>query len=310
MPVTSSGDHPVTRIRRPGVTLVELVVAFTLFGIVATLMLGVLRGQQRFHVGALEIIDTKRSALQAVHLLYGELRAASAADIYAISDSSVAFRATLGASHICAIDTARASITLPSATMAQATGLSAFLTMPRAGDSLLIFDPSDAPTGDDDRWHAHVLTADPSGGTCPLRPVGLATRTAEIAMGIAITVTPALTQSILVGSPVRFFRPASYSLYRSAGGEWMLGYSTCAAGTCRGRQPLSGPYLPFAGGGAGGIAFRYFDANGTPTSDRLGIARLDVVARARSASVLDVAHVRGQRYQDSLAVTIALRNRL
>jgi hypothetical protein len=40
------------------------------------------------------------------------------------------------------------------------------------------------------------------------------------------------------------------------------------------------------------------------------VARVDVVARARSPSVLDVAHVRGQRYQDSLAVTIALRNRL
>jgi prepilin-type N-terminal cleavage/methylation domain-containing protein len=296
-------------VRRPGVSLVELVVALTLFGVVATLMLSVLRGQQRFHVGALEIIQTKRSAHQAVELLYGELRAASGADIYAISDSSITFRATHGASHICAIDSGRASVTLPPATMTPLSGLSAFLTLPRAGDSMLVFDPGDAPTGDDDRWRAHVLTADPGGGLCPLRPFGLAARAADVASGLAISVGPALTESIVVGSPVRFFRPASYSLYRSSGAEWMLGYATCAAGTCSVRQPLSGPYLPFAGGGAGGLVLRYFDADGAPTSDRSRIVRVDVVARARSASVLDVAHIRGQRYHDSLALTIALRNR-
>lgn len=296
--------------RRPGVSLVELVVALTLFGVVATLMLSVLRGQQRFHVGALEIIQTKQSTHQAVDLLYGELRSASGADIYAISDSSITFRATHGASHICAVDSGRASVTLPPATTTQASGLSAFLTMPRAGDSLLVFDPGDAPTGDDDRWRAHVLTADPGGGVCPLRPIGLATHAGEMASGLAITVGPALTQNILVGSPVRFFRPTRYSLYRSTGADWMLGYSPCVAGTCSVRQPLSGPYLPFVSGGAGGLVFRYFDAHGAPTSDQSRIVRVDVMARARSASILDVAHVRGQRYHDSLALTIALRNRL
>ena len=88
----------------------------------------------------------------------------------------------------------------------------------------------------------------------------------------------------------------------------MLGYSTCAAGTCTPRQPLSGPYAPAASDGARGVAFAYFDADGAPTSDRSRIARADVVARSRSASILDVGHVRG-RYHDSLAITIALRNR-
>jgi prepilin-type N-terminal cleavage/methylation domain-containing protein len=295
--------------RRLGVTLLEVVVALTLFGVVATLMLTVLRGQQRFHVGALQVIDTKRSAHQAVDLLYGELRGASGADLYAISDSSITFRATHGASAICAVDSSRTSVTLPPAPTAEGLGFSAFLAMPRAGDSLLVFDPGDAPTAEDDRWRSHVLTTDPSGGLCPLRPFGLATRAAEVATGIGLTVAPALTASVFVGSPVRFFRPASYSLYRSSGAEWMLGYSTCAAGTCTVRQPLSGPYLPFASDGTGGVAFRYFDALGAPTSDRSRIVRVDVVTRARSASVLDVAHVRGQRYHDSLAVTIALRNR-
>lgn len=296
----------MTRLRQAGVTLVELIVALTLFGLVATIMLSVLRGQQRFHLGSLEIIDTKRNVHQATELLYGELRAASTADIYAISDSSVSFRTTIGTSHVCAIDSVRSSITLPSTRTTRAAPLSAFHTLPRPGDSLLVFDPGDVPAADDDRWHPHVIVTE-RGAPCPYRPFGLASDAAE-AFGTGVTITPPLATSVPVGSPVRFFRPASYALYRGSGSTWMLGYSSCAAGACTTRQPLTGPYLPFASGGGGGVAFQFFDREGALTTDRSRVARIDVVVRARSPSTVHVGHVRGQRYQDSLAVTVALRN--
>ena len=298
----------MTLARRAGVTLVELVVALTLFGLVATIMLNVLRGQQRFHVGSLEIIDTKRSVHHATELLYGELRGASATDLYAISDSSVSFRTTVGTSHICSVDSARSFITLPAARSTRTAALSTFLATPRAGDSVLVFDSGDEPGPDDDRWRLHVVLVDPSAGGCPRRPFGLASDAIEAA-GIGVTIAPPLAPSVVVGSPVRFFRPASYSLYRGTGSTWMLGYSLCAAGACSGRQPLSGPYLPFARGGAGGVAFEFLDRDGARTTAPSRVARIDVVARARSVSPLDVGHLRGERYQDSLAVSVALRNR-
>jgi prepilin-type N-terminal cleavage/methylation domain-containing protein len=294
-------------LRRAGVTLIELIVALTLFSLVATIMLSVLRGQQRFHVGSLEIIDTRRNVHQAAELLYGELRAASSADIYSVSDSSISFRTAIGNSHLCAIDSTRSFVTLPSARTARAASLSAFLTLPRPGDSLLVFDPGDTPAPDDDRWHPHVISYE-QGGLCPRRPFGLASDATEAA-GIGMTLAPSLAPSVVVGTPVRFFRPASYALYRGSGSTWMLGYSSCAAGACTARQPVSGPYLPFASGGAGGVAFQFFDSGGAPTADRSRVARIDVVVRARSPSPIDVGHVRRQRYQDSLAVSVALRNR-
>ena len=294
------------RYRRQGVTLVELVVALSLFGVVAGIILTVLRDQQRFHLGSLEIIETKRSVHDAVDLLYGELRGAATADIYAITDSSISFRTTIGSSHICTIDASRSSITLPPTSSTQVRGLSTFLTTPRAGDSLLIFDPGPAHGTEDDGWKPHVIVADIGGGACPSRPFGLGV--ADAGAGIAISVNPPLSGHVVVGSPVRFFRPATYSLYRGSGASWMLGYSTCAAGVCTVRQPLSGPYAPFADGGTGGLTLRYFDRDGAPTGDRSRVARVDVASRARSRSVLDVGHVRGQRYRDSLAITIALRN--
>jgi type II secretory pathway pseudopilin PulG len=293
--------------RRTGVTLVELVVALTLFSLVATIMLTLLRGQQRFYTGSLQVIDTKRSTRQAIDLLYGELRSASSADIYSISDSSIAFRTTIGSSHLCDVDSVRSSITLPSTGTTRAAALSAFLTWPRAGDSVLIFDPGGAAEPDDDRWRAHVLLTPAGGRACPPRPFGLAGDAIE-GSGITFDVAPPVVATTPVGAPLRFFRPASYSLYRGSGATWMLGYSSCAAGVCTARQPLSGPYLPFASVGAGGVSFSYFDVHGAPTGDRGQVARVDVVARARSASAVEVGHVRGRHYQDSLAVSIALRN--
>src|SRR5688500_18000948 len=175
--------------RRTGVTLVELVVALTLFSLVATIMLTLLRGQQRFYTGSLQIIDTKRSTRQAIDLLYGGLRAASSADIYFISDSSIAFRTTIGSSHLCAVDSLRSSITLPSTRTTRAAALSTFLTWPRAGDSVLIFDPGEAAEPDDDRWRAHVLLTPAGGRACPPRPFGLAGDAIE-GSGIMFDVAP------------------------------------------------------------------------------------------------------------------------
>lgn len=294
------------RLSRSGFTLVELVVALALFTIVATLMLGIVRGQQRFHLGVLEIVDAKRSVRHAVALLYGDLKPASSSDIYAISDTSITLRVTRGASYVCAIDSTRATLTLPSIARAGIGGLTTILAMPRAGDSILIFDPGESPVPDGDRWHPHTLTADPGSAACPMRPLGIAASDAEAA-GIAITVAPPVPQTVPLGAPIRFFIPARYALYRSTSG-WMLGYSACPRGTCGARQPLSGPYMPFASGGTPGLSFRYFDTLGAEMMDPRRVARVDVVARARSASTLDVAHIRGERYQDSLAMPIALRN--
>jgi type II secretory pathway pseudopilin PulG len=283
----------------------ELIVSLTLLGVVAAMMLATLRDQQRFQVGMLQIIDAKRNAHHAVDLLYTSLRGSSSRDLYAITDSSVAFRATIGATHICAIDSGRTSLALPST--AQDTSLSTFLTMPRAGDSLLIFDPGDSAVPDDDRWTSHILRADLSGDVCPERPAGLSARVGG-AQGVGITITPPVSATAFVGSPIRFFRPTRYSLYRGTGAEWMLGYSTCAAGTCTTRQPVSGAYLPFSSSGGSGVAFQYFDARGSPTSDPRSVARIEVVARTRSTSPISAAHLQNARYADSAALTIALRN--
>jgi prepilin-type N-terminal cleavage/methylation domain-containing protein len=308
-----------TRARR-GITLPEMMVVLVLLGLVVGGLMTVLVRQQRFYTGTSEIIQTKGSARQAIDILSSELRGISTAtrggapnnvDIYAMSDASLTFRSQFGGSVVCTIDPTRTVITLPPQTMAAQNALTSFLSDAQAGDSVFVFDQGANPGTNDDRWQPVALARDPGVGLCPVAPIGFTASAAEEALGIEITLTEDLDPDIVIGAPIRFFRPASYSLYQSAGGDWWLGYFSCPANVCSQLQPVSGPYRPYAAfGGPSGLAFAYFDSTGAPTGDPRLVARIDVVARSQSQFDLDVANVRNRKYQDSLSVSIAIRNRI
>ena len=297
---------------RAGVTLVELIVVLALGSGLAALMLSMVMRQHRFHTGVSAVLEGKRSTRDAAELLARELRSLSAAgaDIYSMSDSAITFRAHLGASVVCAVDDTRTTIALPAASGRINERLTTFLAYPRAGDSLVIFDRGATPSASDDVWHRFALSANPGTGYCPLRPGGLAASDAESAAALSLQLAGAVPATIDVGAPVHFFRPTTYSLYRTSTGDWTLGSSTCAAGSCAVRQPVSGPYQAPSSGAPRGLELQYFDASGAQTTDPGAVARIDIIARTRTASPLDLAHVRRASYRDSLATSIAVRNRL
>ena len=304
---------------RRGITLPELMVVLVLLSLVVGGIMTVLVRQQRFYSGTSEIIETKGSARHAIDMLSSELRALSTStrggapngvDIYSLADSSIIFRSPFGSTVVCSMDPTRTVITVPPSEMAAANGLTTFLSTPRAGDSLFVFDPGSQPGTNDDQWRAHVLQDDPGTGICPVAPVGLTASATEAAAGISLDVWPELWPDVGVGSAIRFFRTTAYTLYQEADGLWYLGYSNCPGGVCSIREPASGPYLPYAAGGRSGLAFSYFDSTGAVTLDPRAVARIDIIARAQSHNDVDVAHVRNRKYEDSLAVSIAVRNRI
>lgn len=304
---------------RRGITLIELLVVMVLLSLVVGGIMSVLVRQQRFYAGTSEIIETKGSARHAIDILSSELRALSTStrggapnevDIYSLTESSIVFRSPFAATVVCTIDPTRTSITVPPAVMAARNGLTTFLATPRAGDSLFVFDPGPAPGTNDDRWTRHALSANPGVGNCPVAPGGLTASAVEAAAGIRLNVWPELPPDVGVGSAIRFFRTTAYSLYQEVDGSWYLGYSNCPGGICSPREPASGPYLPYAAGGRSGLAFSYFDSTGVATLDPRAVARIDITARAQSHSAIDAAHVRNRKYEDSLAVSVAVRNRI
>jgi prepilin-type N-terminal cleavage/methylation domain-containing protein len=316
---TQCAPRRAGRMRR-GITLPEMMVVLVLLSLVVGGLMTVLVRQQRFYTGTSEIIQTKGSARQAIDILSSELRGISTGtrggapnnvDIYGMSDSSLTFRSQFGGSVLCTIDPTRTIVTLPPRTMAARNGLTSFLSEAQAGDSVFVFDGGAQQGTTDDRWWRVALARDPAVGVCPIAPVGFTASAAEEALGIQIVLTDALAPDVQIGAPIRFFRPASYSLYQEAGGDWWLGYFSCPANACSQRQAVSGPYRPYdRPGGASGLAFAYFDSTGAVTADPRQVARIDVIARSQSQFNLDVANTRNTRYQDSLGVSIAVRNRI
>ncbi|HZO17500.1 MAG TPA: prepilin-type N-terminal cleavage/methylation domain-containing protein [Gemmatimonadaceae bacterium] len=305
---------------RHGLTLPEMMVVIVLLGLVVGGLMTVLVRQQRFYTGTSEIINTKGSARQAIDILSSELRGISTStrngapnnvDIYAMSDSSLIFRSQFGGSLVCTIDPGRTVVTLPPSNMGAQNALTSFLSDARAGDSVFVFNQGADPGTSDDRWQRTALASDPTTGVCPIAPVGFTSNSTEEALSIRIALADPLDAGVVLGAPIRFFRPAGYSLYQGAGGDWWLGYFSCPGSACTARQAVSGPYRPYAGaGGPSGLAFAYFDSTGAPTADPRLVARIDVIARAQSQYNLDVANVRNRKYEDSLAVSIAVRNRI
>jgi hypothetical protein len=131
-----------------------------------------------------------------------------------------------------------------------------------------------------------------------------------------------ISQYIGVGAPVRIMKRVRYKLFQDADSKWYLGYSEYDKGTSNylDLTPVSGPYQPYATGTGAtpGFAFRYYDvdgveiASGAAAADRARIARVDIIARARTGSNVRTAGIQNgadQQYRDSLAVSVMLRNR-
>ncbi|HEX5437280.1 MAG TPA: type II secretion system protein [Gemmatimonadaceae bacterium] len=296
---------------RRGFTLAELLVVMVVLGIVLAALMGVIVRQQRFYRGATAMIETQNNVRDAVDVLQSELRGISPSlkDIYSMTDTSIEFREPIASAVVCDISLDRKTITVPPVDLAAKNGLTSWASAPESGDSLFVYDPGSSTATSDDSWYQYALTSDPvTGGTCAASTNF--TTVAEAGQAWTVTLDSALTTTMILGSAIRIFRKAHYSLYKASDGQWYLGYFDCGAGSsgCATIQPISGPYLPPASDGTGGLTFTYYNSAGSVTTDPLSVARIDIVTRSQSSS--DIGHLNGTptSHTDSLRTSIALRN--
>lgn len=279
-----------------GFTLVELLVTMVVFGILAAGVMRVTIHQQRFAEGVRQAMSARHAVRDAAEVLRTELRGAAPSDggISVIAPDRIEFRAPLGVSVICDIDAARSAATIPAP-----SPLTAWVTTPQRGDTVLVYEWADPP--ESGRWHPHALADAPQpGASCPAAS-GLGS-----AGGLVLHLVPALAPPVAPGAPLRFVRRAEFRFYRAGDDLWYLGYRDCLATRatpCAEIQPVSGPFT------SGGIHFAYRGSTGAPTSDPADVALIELQARAaRPAPVSPGGFGRGF-VADSLAVAIALRNR-
>lgn len=282
-------------INRRGFTLVEMLTALVLLGIVGTALYQLLVNNQRLYQEQTERVQVNENARAAISLLPGEIRELNAgdaaeSDVLAMTASSLTYKAMRGLYVLC----------LPPNTgsLQVTVGNTLFYGLRRLDptqDSVLIFAENDAATRMDDAWlHADVTSAT-AGTACPGDAASLQLQLAGVTAG--------QLAGVLDGSPLRNFEVGQVWLYPDAGGDQWMGGRTYqkASGTWGGTQPIVGPLT------ASGLQLLYYDDAGNVTTNPGDVARVGISVESRSSRAVRAGGGMDYMLQD-LVTNVAVRN--
>lgn len=301
--------HSVARERR-GLSLVELMAAIAVAGVILTVIAGIALRQQRTFVALSDDAALAGQLRDAAALLPTDIRAASvgAGDLRESTDTSIEVRELIATGVVC--DTVGAALVLAPTADGAATFASTIAPVQSSDTAWLLWADDPVPA-----WQARRVTGTGSthAGQCMVGGPQLGGASLA-ASRTSLSLDSAPPPATLIGRPIRVTRPIRYSLYRSADGDWYLGARDWNNATAKFNaiQPIAGP---FQSPGAGGPLFRWFDTTGaqlaTPvaTPDRVALVRIDLRGRTHRADrALGSRQSNGPR-ADSTLIAVSVRNR-
>jgi prepilin-type N-terminal cleavage/methylation domain-containing protein len=287
--------------RSRGFTLVELLVALGLLGILAASIHGSLLTNHRAYELQSRRIEVNQSIRAAESILPGEFREldASAGDIAGLHSDSISIRAMRQLGFLCARPTLGHPGTpgpvIVTTTLVLAPAPAFELReFDAAHDSVLVHYEGDAATRADDGWVAGNIVGIAS-GKCAEPGAQPAGRALHVRLRFG-TGQWNREHALASGAPIRGFERVTYLLYKGSDGRSYVGQRR--AGDL---QPMLGPVQPR------GFELAYYDAAGIATHDRLRVAEIEVRVRARAA--VPVPGPAGLRImpRDSVVLRVALR---
>ena len=277
----------MTRTRRAGFTLVELLVALVIFVLVAASLYRVLNVSQRTSRTQTEKAAMQGSLRSGLQLAMAEIQELWSDDdlpgsaITAMTATSMSYNAMRGLGLTCGGQTVN-TITL------RRDSWSGLLDL-AANQGIYLFDQGgDKATESDDVWHIGTITAVGS-GTCPNGDPA----TVLTVSGIGSVAT------VEVPGPVRNYEPMQLGLVASGGRNW-LGIAGTGSLT-----PLAGPLL--SSGTA--LDIKYYDDQGAVTAVPSEVKSV-VLRLFAETDRMATQNIGGtpQLLQDSMIVRVQLRN--
>lgn len=298
---------------RRGTSLIELLVALTIFGIFAAIVLALLRTNGRSMANESARLESRAALWQGSAVIATELRpiAPPAGDILMLSDSAAWYRSFAASGVTCAASSAATIDLLPDSLSSGARPATGWTSV-QPGDLLFVWDEGPRLGASDDQWRS-MTVASVSGvpGLCDAS--SLVDSTLDVGRsGTRVRLTAPMPTPIAVGAAVRATRPARLALYRS-GAAWYLGWSdwNSALNAWNVIQPVSGPYRSYAPAPlAGGLQFAAFDSSGTrllPASMQAAAAVEFHLRTSTISHALGVGAV-SQTRTDSLRTVVGVRN--
>lgn len=298
--------------RRGGFTLVEVMVALVLLGMVSVVLYQTLISTQRI-TDALHQRGKMQSGLRAGGLTVpGELQQLtigssstldSVTDVSAVTDTSITYRAMRGFYTLCQ---ATADATTLTAVRVLPSPFTSEYRTPVATDSALIFWEGDTLSTYDDAW-IPVGISGVATTTCSY-PSSPAATMAAYTIGLSGSGIPSsyALGKLTPGAPIRTFETDQLLLYASGGSEW-LGLSVNGGAA----EPVLGPLAPTLGT-VYGFQLTYYDSSGTAlTATSANIPKIRTIGvmlrGVTSARVAAAGRTRALIY-DSLMAVVTLRN--
>lgn len=284
---------------RRGFTLVELLVALVLLGLVSVSIYRVLVNNQRIYQAQTQRIDLQQNIRAAVTLLPAELREldASDGDIVAMAPTSLTVRASRQLGFICSLPVIAAPLggVAPVTMTIRTDPFYNVRDFNIATDSIFAYYEGDPATTIDDGWVRGNIRAIANANCLD----GTPGRSMITTLFFGVNQI-GQTGRIPTGAPVRGYETATYSVYQAGDNRWYLGFQSASGGT---RQPLIGPLLD-----ANGVTFDYFDVNGAVTAVPAQVSQIRVTLRAQTAAPIRTANGPQRFVTDSVVTRVSLRN--
>jgi prepilin-type N-terminal cleavage/methylation domain-containing protein len=278
--------------QRRGFTLVEVLLALVIMGVVTGAIYRLLNTNQRLALAQAEQVSLQSNVRTGSLIVPSELRelntwqggAADRNDILDPKANSVRYRSGRGMGFLC--QNAAAGATKLVLAQSNWTGL----RPPDADrDDLHIFIDGDPYDDNDDGWNQLNLTGVAPGNAC------------GGALSWALTV-PAIPADVPANTPVRLFEVMQLQLYADAAGEWWLGAQSVSA-LDPAPVPILGPLT------ANGFQLQYLDSTGVATADLTAINSVRLTVRGLTdAPVRTGGQAPVARTQEALVTQVLLRN--
>jgi prepilin-type N-terminal cleavage/methylation domain-containing protein len=290
---------------RRGYSLIELLIALVLLGMVSAAIYKVLVNNQRLYLAQTQQIDLQQNMRAAATILPAEFRELDAADgdIRAMSATSITIRAMRLLGWACLTPPLGGGIGQLTLTVRKTPMYGTRQTF-SANDSLLVYWEGNPTTRADDIWLPAQIKTVVAGPVCNQDTLGAINAGYTLTMQPQWINNPALNvnNAITRGAPVRGYDVVKYAVFQSpTDNNFYLGQQNLSQGGTM--QPVVGPLT-----GAAGMTLSYYDSVGVVTADSSKVAQIQVLLRERTASpVRDASGVQAYKV-DSVVTRVALRN--
>jgi prepilin-type N-terminal cleavage/methylation domain-containing protein len=270
-------EMPLTRPR--GFTLVDVLVAMVLFGIIGMAATRTLLSLERTLRGVRERASLDRAFDAALTFVASELSDVGPGDLLVTTHDSLTYRALRATGLACLVR--------PGEIRLLADRLSGSRRPDPGRDSLLLYAEADTTSAHGLGWIAVPIRSVGS-GSCNGR--------AAVTLGTALdTVGLMLQDSVPQLLPVRTFETMQLRLYRSLG-AWWLGARSVSTGEAI--QPLAGPF------DTTGSGFAFYDSAGGPAALPAAVSGIDLRLSGRALGWNGQA----SEHVDSAGISLEPRN--